>query len=81
MICFRNNVIPPSWTFKILTEGWDESKTDFKGDVDGFNIQEIPAPPPLVFSLAFQDGGHDQCTSQFLSKNACFDACSASYFL
>ena len=36
-----------------------------------------PAPPPfhrpspLVFFVAFQDGGHDQCTSEFSLKNAC----------
>ena len=41
----------PAWTL-ILPESWDESKTDFKGEVDGF-----------VFSFAFQDGGRDQCTS------------------
>ena len=67
--------------FKILTEGWDKSKTDFKGEVDGFNIQEIPAHPPLDFSLAFQDGGHDQCRSQFPLNNTCSDACSESYLL
>ena len=26
---------------------------------------------PLVFFIAFQDGGHDQCTSEFSLKNAC----------
>ena len=25
----------------------------------------------LVFLVAFQDGGHDQCTSEFSLKNAC----------
>ena len=39
-------------------------------ELDGFNIEEIPAPPPLVFSLAFQDGGSDQCTSQFPALQA-----------
>ena len=39
---------PQSWTL-ILPESWDESKTDFKGEVDG-----------LVFFFAFQDGGRDQ---------------------
>ena len=86
MNCF--NVVPPSWTL-ILPESWDESKTDFKGEVDGFKIGEgegegrknyssrLPAPSrfhrpsPLVFSVAFQDGGHDQCTSEFSLKNAC----------
>ena len=29
------------------------------------------APPPLLFSLAFQDGRRDQCTSKFPLKNAC----------
>ena len=62
---FGNNIILPSFTFKILLEGWYESKTDFKGEVDGFNIREIPTPPASVFFLAFQDGGRDQCTSQF----------------
>ena len=37
MNCF--NVLPPSWTL-ILPESWDESKTDFKGEVDGFKIGE-----------------------------------------
>ena len=45
--------------FQILPESWDESKTDFKGQVDGFKIGEgegrkkyavfsprLPAPPP-----------------------------------
>ena len=32
MNCF--NVVPPSWTL-ILSESWDESKTDFKGEVRG----------------------------------------------
>ena len=36
---FRNNVILPSWTL-ILPESWDKSKTDFKGEVDGFKIEE-----------------------------------------
>ena len=36
---FRNNVILPSWTL-ILPESWDKSKTDFKGEVDGFKIKE-----------------------------------------
>ena len=57
MNCFRNNVVPPSWTL-ILPESWDESKTYFKGEVDGFK----------VFSVAFQDGGHDQCTSEVRVK-------------
>ena len=42
MNCFSgitNNVVPPSWTL-ILPESWDESKTDFKGEVDGFKIGE-----------------------------------------
>ena len=66
----------------MLPESWDESKTVFKGDVDGFKIEEgegkknvfspsLPAPPPLIFSLAFQDGGRDQCTSEFPLKNVC----------
>ena len=25
----------------------------------------FPAPPPFIFSLAFQDGGRDQRTSEF----------------
>ena len=61
MNCFSgitNNVVPPSWTL-ILPESWDESKTDFH------------RPSPLVFFVAFQDGGHDQCTSEFSFKNAC----------
>ena len=43
----------------ILPESWDESKSVFKGEVD------------LVFFVAFQDGSHDQCTSEFSLKNAC----------
>ena len=42
MNCFSgitNNVVSPSWTL-ILPESWDESKTDFKGEVDGFKIGE-----------------------------------------
>ena len=68
-IVFRNDVVPPFWTL-ILPESWDESKSVFKVEVD-------PAPPsfhrpsPLVFFVAFQDGGHDQCTSEFSLKNAC----------
>ena len=34
-----NNVVLPSWTL-ILPESWDESKPDFKGEVDGFKIRE-----------------------------------------
>ena len=75
-----NNVIPPSWTL-ILPGSWKESKTDLKEEVDGFQIVTLtptssllsappsfPAPPPLVFSLAFQDGCRDQFTSEILSK-------------
>ena len=36
---FGNDVVSPSWTL-ILPESWDESKTDFKGEVDGFKIEE-----------------------------------------
>ena len=35
--------MPPSWTL-ILPENWDESKTYFKGEVDGFNL--------LLFKMA-----------------------------
>ena len=38
-IVFRNDVVPPSWLL-ILPESWDESKSDFKGEVDGFKIGE-----------------------------------------
>ena len=38
-IVFRNDVVPPSWTL-ILPESWDESKSVFKGKVDGFKIGE-----------------------------------------
>ena len=31
--------MPPSWTL-ILPESWDESKSVFKGEVDGFKIGE-----------------------------------------
>ena len=34
-----NNDVLPSWTL-ILPESWDESKPDFKGEVDGFKIRE-----------------------------------------
>ena len=34
-----NNVVLSSWTLK-LPESWDESKPDFKGEVDGFKIGE-----------------------------------------
>ena len=61
---FQDNVVPPSWTL-ILPESWDESKSVFKGEVDG-----------LVFLVAFQDGGHDQSTSEFSLKNV-KNACSA----
>ena len=55
------DVAPPSWTL-ILPKSWDESKTDFKGEVDGFKIEEVEGSP-LVFPLAIQDsGGRDQCT-------------------
>ena len=50
MIFPGNNAIPPSWTLK-LPEGWGESKTDFKGEVDW----------SLLF-FAFQDRGRDQRT-------------------
>ena len=33
--------------------------------------RELHCPSPLVFFVAFQDGGHDQCTSEFSLKNAC----------
>ena len=72
-IVFRNDVVPPSWTL-VLPESWDESKSDFKGEVDGFEIGEgegrggkyppLHRPSPLLFFVAFQDGGHDQCTSE-----------------
>ena len=32
-IVFRNDVVPPSWTL-IVPESWDESKSDFKGEVN-----------------------------------------------
>ena len=77
IIVFRNNIVPPSWTL-ILPESWDESKTDFKGEADGFTIGKgegegegrkkylsPPHPSPLVISVDFQDGGHNQCTSEF----------------
>ena len=89
-----NNVVLPSWTL-ILPESWDESKPDFKGEVDGFIVGEREGEgrkntpsrshcsfgEPVhkidgVFSVAFQDGGHNQCTSEFSLKNAC----SAGYF-
>ena len=73
-----NNAIPPSWTL-ILPESWGESITDFKGEVDGFNMDAgeregsekkslLPAHLPIVFSLAFQDGGRYQCTSEIPLK-------------
>ena len=72
-----NNAIPPSWTL-LLPESWGESITDFKGELDGFDIDEgegkgrkkslLPAPSPIVFSLAFIDGGRDQCTSEIPLK-------------
>ena len=71
--CGGNNAIPPSWTL-LLPESWGESITDFKGEVDGFNTDEgegegrkkslLTAPSPIVFSMAFIDGGRDQCTSE-----------------
>ena len=33
------NAIPPSWTL-ILPRSWGKSKTNFKGEVDGFKIEE-----------------------------------------
>ena len=59
-IVFRDDVVPPSCTL-ILPESWDESKSVFKGEVDGFKIGEggfllspsrpSPLPPPLPLSL------------------------------
>ena len=61
-IVFRNDVVPPSWML-ILPESWDESKSVFKGEVDGFKIGDwegrggkntplsSPLPPPLPLSL------------------------------
>ena len=76
-IVFRNDIVPPSWTL-VLPESWDESKSDFKGEVDGFEIGEgegrggkyppLHRPSPLLFFVAFQDGGHDQCTSELSLK-------------
>ena len=40
-----NNVVLPSWTL-ILPESWDESKPNFKGEVDGFKSF------PLLFKMA-----------------------------
>ena len=37
------NAILPSWTL-ILSESWGKSKTDFKGEVDGFKIEEREGP-------------------------------------
>ena len=48
-----------SWTLK-LSESWGESKTDFKGEVEG----------SLLF-FAFQDRDRDQSTSQSCLKNPC----------
>ena len=67
---FGNDVVLPSWTL-ILLESWVESKTDFKGEIEGFKILEgrggggkekirrFLVFPTLVFSLAFQDGGKE----------------------
>ena len=55
-IVFRNDVVPPSWTF-ILPESWDESKKGFKGEVDGFKIGEW-------------EGREGKKTSEFSIKNA-----------
>ena len=59
-IVFRNDVVLLSWTL-ILPQSWDESKSVFKGEVDGFKIGEggfllspslpSPLPPPLPLSL------------------------------
>ena len=43
-IVFRDDVVSPSWKL-ILPESWDESKSVFKGEVDGFKT------PPLPLSL------------------------------
>ena len=39
----RDNAILPSWTLKLhpITESWGESKTDFKGEDEGFKIEEV----------------------------------------
>ena len=37
-------------------------------------LPPFPTPPPLVFSLAFQDGGRDQCNSEFPLKKACCES-------
>ena len=40
-IVFRHDVVPPSWKL-ILPESWDESKSVFKGEVDGFKTTPLP---------------------------------------
>ena len=53
---FGNDVVPSSWTL-ILPESWDESKTDFKGEVvfqDGGRDQctsELPLKKCLLRRL------------------------------
>ena len=40
-IVFRNDVVPPSWML-ILPESWDESKSDFKGEVQcNVDLREV----------------------------------------
>ena len=43
---------------------------EFKiGDGEGEGRKKHSPPPvPLSLSVAFQDGGHDQCTSEFSLK-------------
>ena len=38
-------------------------------------------PPPLLFPFAFQDGGCNQCKSEFLLNNACSAGYSAVWFI
>ena len=57
-IVFRDDVVLPSCTL-ILPESWDESKSVFKGEVDGFKIGEGEErggknpPPPLSLFRCF----------------------------
>ena len=86
-IVFRNDVVPPSWTlilpeswdksksvFKGAVDGFkigEGEGTEGKNTPLSFLPPPFHRPSPWVFFVAFRDGGHDQCTSEFSLKNAC----------
>ena len=65
----NNNVILPSW--RLIYMYYRRIVTSQKLILREKFPPPFLAPPPLLFSLAFQDGRRDQCTSKFPLKNAC----------